>query len=182
MYRWFRHQHKFKLNKGLYFSFSINLEHGWLSSPYYEGGGLPSFINTTDHSENFTNTVNGECALLRELSTLGNNLGCKIKIHWAYHDLCWQGHEKIKDNWKLCGTGWRTFPKTLRTTYTSLIRLIMEYASLIWDHTSKFVLRKLESVKTRTSKIITFIMSSSNNLKVIQECCNIAPGGHSQFL
>ena len=60
---------------------------------------------------------------------------------------------------------------TLRSTYTTLIRPILEYASLIWDHASEnSASNKLESIQARADKIITSALSFTNNLKVIKEC------------
>ncbi|GFS49454.1 reverse transcriptase domain-containing protein [Nephila pilipes] len=63
----------------------------------------------------------------------------------------------------LCGTNWGTTPKTLKTTYTALIRPNFEYAAPIWAHASETVLSKLGRIQAKAAKIIFTAVSSTNN-------------------
>ncbi|UYV82634.1 hypothetical protein LAZ67_22000283 [Cordylochernes scorpioides] len=71
---------------------------------------------------------------------------------------------------RLCGTNWGAKPKTLRTTYTTLIRPIMEYATPVWAPSSSSLKGRLDSVQAKAAKIITGAVSSTNNEKIQREC------------
>ncbi|GFS67639.1 reverse transcriptase domain-containing protein [Trichonephila clavipes] len=72
---------------------------------------------------------------------------------------------------KLCGTSWGSRPQTLKSTFCTVIRPVLEYATPIWTLASISVKRKLDSVQHRAAKIIIFgAVSSTNNEKAEQEC------------
>ncbi|GFU22735.1 reverse transcriptase domain-containing protein [Trichonephila clavipes] len=71
---------------------------------------------------------------------------------------------------KLCGTSWGSRPQTLKITFCTVIRTVLEYATPIWTPTSISVKRKLDSVQHRAAKIIIGAVSSTNNEKAEQEC------------
>ncbi|GFX80698.1 probable RNA-directed DNA polymerase from transposon BS [Trichonephila clavipes] len=71
---------------------------------------------------------------------------------------------------KLCGTSWGSRPQTLKSTFCTVIRPVLEYATLIWTTASISVKRKLDSVQHRAAKIIIGAVSSTNNEKAEQEC------------
>ncbi|GFX60398.1 RNA-directed DNA polymerase from mobile element jockey [Trichonephila clavipes] len=71
---------------------------------------------------------------------------------------------------KLCGTSWGSRPQTLKSTFCTVIRPVLEYATPIWTPASISVKRKLDSVQHRTAKIIIGAVSSTNNEKAEQEC------------
>ncbi|GFX96551.1 RNase H domain-containing protein [Trichonephila clavipes] len=55
---------------------------------------------------------------------------------------------------KLCGTSWGSRPQTLKSTFCTVIRPVLEYATPIWTPASISVKRKLDSVQHRAAKII----------------------------
>ncbi|GFY04812.1 probable RNA-directed DNA polymerase from transposon BS [Trichonephila clavipes] len=69
----------------------------------------------------------------------------------------------------LCGTSWGSRPQTLKSTFCTVIRPVLEYATPIWTPASISVKRKLDSVQHRAAKIIGAV-SSTNNEKAEQEC------------
>ncbi|GFW97689.1 RNase H domain-containing protein [Trichonephila clavipes] len=71
---------------------------------------------------------------------------------------------------KLCGTSWGSRPQTLKSTFCTVIRPVLEYATPIWTPASISVKRKLDYVQHRTAKIIIGAVSSTNNEKAEQEC------------
>ncbi|GFT38611.1 probable RNA-directed DNA polymerase from transposon BS [Trichonephila clavipes] len=71
---------------------------------------------------------------------------------------------------KLCGTSWGSRPQTLKSTFCTVIRPVLEYATPIWTPASISVKRKLDSVQHRAAKIIVGAVSSTNNEKAEQEC------------
>ncbi|GFS88498.1 RNA-directed DNA polymerase from mobile element jockey [Trichonephila clavipes] len=71
---------------------------------------------------------------------------------------------------KLCGTSWGSRPQTLKRTFCTVIRTVLEYATPIWTPASISVKRKLDSVQHRAAKIIIGAVSSTNNEKAEQEC------------
>ncbi|GFT33736.1 RNase H domain-containing protein [Trichonephila clavipes] len=71
---------------------------------------------------------------------------------------------------KLCGTSWGSRPQTLKSTFCTVIRPVLEYATPIWTPASISVKRKLDSVQHRAAKIIIGAVSSTNNEKAEQEC------------
>ncbi|GFT70846.1 RNase H domain-containing protein [Trichonephila clavipes] len=71
---------------------------------------------------------------------------------------------------KLCGTSWGSRPQTLKSTFRTVIRLVLEYATPIWTPASFSVKRKLDSVQHTAAKIIIGAVSSTNNEKAEQEC------------
>ncbi|UYV78250.1 hypothetical protein LAZ67_16000683 [Cordylochernes scorpioides] len=71
---------------------------------------------------------------------------------------------------RLCGTNWGAKPRILRTTYTTLIRPIMEYATPVWAPSSSSLKVRLDSVQAKAAKIITGAVSSTNNEKIQREC------------
>ncbi|GFW36384.1 RNase H domain-containing protein [Trichonephila clavipes] len=71
---------------------------------------------------------------------------------------------------KLCGTSWGSRPQTLKSTFCTVIRPVLEYATPIWTTASISVKRKLDSVQHRAAKIIIGAVSSTNNEKAEQEC------------
>ncbi|GFS98317.1 RNase H domain-containing protein [Trichonephila clavipes] len=71
---------------------------------------------------------------------------------------------------KLCGTSWGSRPQTLKSTFCTVIRSVLEYATPIWTPASISVKRKLDSVQHRAAKIIIGAVSSTNNEKAEQEC------------
>ncbi|GFS87394.1 RNase H domain-containing protein [Trichonephila clavipes] len=71
---------------------------------------------------------------------------------------------------KLCGTSWSSRPQTLKSTFCTVIRPVLEYATPIWTPASISVKRKLDSVQHRAAKIIIGAVSSTNNEKAEQEC------------
>ncbi|GFU98441.1 RNase H domain-containing protein [Trichonephila clavipes] len=71
---------------------------------------------------------------------------------------------------KLCGTSWGSRPQTLKSTFCTVIRPVLEYATPIWTPASISVKRKLDSVQHRAAKIIIVAVSSTNNEKAEQEC------------
>ncbi|GFW26480.1 RNase H domain-containing protein [Trichonephila clavipes] len=70
----------------------------------------------------------------------------------------------------LCGTSWGSRPQTLKSTFCTVIRPVLEYATPIWTPASISVKRKLDSVQHRAVKIIIGAVSSTNNEKAEQEC------------
>ncbi|GFX12609.1 reverse transcriptase domain-containing protein [Trichonephila clavipes] len=70
----------------------------------------------------------------------------------------------------LSGTSWGSRPQTLKGTFCSVIRPVLEYATPIWTPASISVKRKLDSVQHRAAKIIIGAVSSTNNEKAEQEC------------
>ncbi|GFX79237.1 reverse transcriptase domain-containing protein [Trichonephila clavipes] len=72
---------------------------------------------------------------------------------------------------KLCRTSWGSRPQTLKSTFCTVIRPVLEYATPIWTPASISVKRKLDSVQHRAAKIIIGAVSSTNNEKAEQECC-----------
>ncbi|GFV01516.1 probable RNA-directed DNA polymerase from transposon BS [Trichonephila clavipes] len=71
---------------------------------------------------------------------------------------------------KLCGTSWGSRPQTLKSTFCTVIRPVLEYETPIWTPASFSVKRKLDSVQHRAAKIIIGAVSSTNNEKAEQEC------------
>ncbi|GFX57022.1 RNase H domain-containing protein [Trichonephila clavipes] len=71
---------------------------------------------------------------------------------------------------KLSGTSWGSRPRTLKSTFCTVIRPVIEYATPIWTSASISVKRKLDSVQHRAAKIIIGAVSSTNNEKAEQEC------------
>ncbi|GFX35074.1 putative RNA-directed DNA polymerase from transposon BS [Trichonephila clavipes] len=61
-------------------------------------------------------------------------------------------------------------PQTLKSTFCTVIRPVLEYATPIWTPASFSVKRKLDSVQHRAAKIIIGAVSSTNNEKAEQEC------------
>ncbi|GFV92990.1 RNA-directed DNA polymerase from mobile element jockey [Trichonephila clavipes] len=55
---------------------------------------------------------------------------------------------------KLCGTSWGSRPQTLKSTFCTVIRPVLEYATPIWTPASISAKRKLDSVQHRAAKII----------------------------
>ncbi|XP_054720827.1 uncharacterized protein LOC129230454 [Uloborus diversus] len=66
---------------------------------------------------------------------------------------------------KLCDTNWGSRSSTLKSTYCTVIRPVLEYCSPIWAHASESAKETLDSVQYRASKIITGAESSANNTK-----------------
>ncbi|GFU15413.1 reverse transcriptase domain-containing protein [Trichonephila clavipes] len=71
---------------------------------------------------------------------------------------------------KLSGISWDSRPQTLKSTFCTVIRPVLEYATPIWTPASISVKRKLDSVQHRAAKIIIGAVSSTNNEKAEQEC------------
>ncbi|GFU04232.1 reverse transcriptase domain-containing protein [Trichonephila clavipes] len=71
---------------------------------------------------------------------------------------------------KLSGTSWGSRLQTLRSTFCTVIRPVLEYATPIWTPASISVKRKLDSVQHTAAKIIIGAVSSTNNEKAEQEC------------
>ncbi|GFW01078.1 reverse transcriptase domain-containing protein [Trichonephila clavipes] len=71
---------------------------------------------------------------------------------------------------KLSGTSWGSRPQTLKSTFCTVIRPVLEYATPIWTPASISVKRKLDSVQHRSAKIIIRAVSSTNNEKAEQKC------------
>ncbi|GFV43949.1 RNA-directed DNA polymerase from mobile element jockey [Trichonephila clavipes] len=71
---------------------------------------------------------------------------------------------------KLRGTSWGSRPQTLKSTFCTVIRPVLEYTTPIWTLVSISVKRKLDSVQHRAAKIIIGAVSSTNNEKAEQEC------------
>ena len=65
---------------------------------------------------------------------------------------------------------WGAAPKTLKAIYMTLNRSVMEYAVPISSYPSFSSLEKLNNVQVGASKIISRVVSSTNNLKIQQEC------------
>ncbi|GFU71269.1 uncharacterized protein TNCV_3782541 [Trichonephila clavipes] len=61
-------------------------------------------------------------------------------------------------------------PHTLKRTFCTVIRSVLEYATPIWTPVSISVKRKLDSVQHRAAKIIIGAVTSTNNEKAEQEC------------
>ncbi|GFW49858.1 reverse transcriptase domain-containing protein [Trichonephila clavipes] len=78
---------------------------------------------------------------------------------------------RIAVNWKDCyrlGIVW--CEGSLKSTFCTVIRPVLEYATPIWTPASISVKRKLDSVQHRAAKIIIGAVSSTNNEKAEQEC------------
>ncbi|GFX99109.1 RNase H domain-containing protein [Trichonephila clavipes] len=71
---------------------------------------------------------------------------------------------------KLSGTSWGSRPQTLKSTFCTVIRPVLEYATPIWTPASISYKQKLDSVQHRAAKIIIGAVSSTNNEKAEQEC------------
>ncbi|GFW39254.1 reverse transcriptase domain-containing protein [Trichonephila clavipes] len=71
---------------------------------------------------------------------------------------------------KLNGTSWGSRPQTLKSTFCTVIRPVLEYATPIWTPASISVKRKLDSVQHRAAKIIIGAVSSTNDEKAEQKC------------
>ncbi|XP_055928755.1 uncharacterized protein LOC129959884 [Argiope bruennichi] len=65
-----------------------------------------------------------------------------------------KGLKKLNILRKLCGTNWGLRSSTLKNTYCTVIRPVLEYWSPIWAQVSKSVKDTLDSVQHRASKII----------------------------
>ncbi|GFV90115.1 RNase H domain-containing protein [Trichonephila clavipes] len=70
---------------------------------------------------------------------------------------------------KLSGTSWGSRPQTLKSTFCTVIRPVLEYATPIWTPASISVKRKLDSVQHSAAKIIIGAVSSTSNEKAEQE-------------
>ena len=62
-----------------------------------------------------------------------------------------------------------------KTLYMSLVRSCLEYCSVIWTHTMKENLRKLESVQRRGTKFILSTGIDGPSYKERLETCNLLP-------
>ncbi|GFS58849.1 probable RNA-directed DNA polymerase from transposon BS [Trichonephila clavipes] len=71
---------------------------------------------------------------------------------------------------KLSGTSWGFRPQTPKSTFCTVVRPVLEYATPIWTSASISFKRKLDSVQHRAAKIIIGAVSSTNDEKAEQEC------------
>ncbi|GFW28692.1 RNase H domain-containing protein [Trichonephila clavipes] len=88
----------------------------------------------------------------------------------AHRTNCQQALRKLNILRKLSGTSWGSRPQTLKSTFCTVIRSVLEYATPIWTPASISVKRKLHSVQHRAAKIIIGAVSSTNIEKAEQEC------------
>ncbi|GFV31734.1 reverse transcriptase domain-containing protein [Trichonephila clavipes] len=70
----------------------------------------------------------------------------------------------------LSRTSWGSRPQTLKSTFSTVIRPVLEYATPICTPASISVKQKLDYVQHRAAKIIIGAVSSTNNEKAEQEC------------
>ncbi|GFX41557.1 reverse transcriptase domain-containing protein [Trichonephila clavipes] len=70
----------------------------------------------------------------------------------------------------LSETSWGSRPQTLKSTFCTVIRPVLEYVTSIWTPVYISVKRKLGSIQHRAAKIIIGAVSSINNEKAEQEC------------
>ena len=83
--------------------------------------------------------------------------------------LSWNPHidEVIKKSNKTLGFIKRNFSKCNKNIklkcYTTLVRPILEYASAVWDTSTKENIKKLEQIQKRTARFITHDKSNPNS-------------------
>ncbi|GFT93024.1 reverse transcriptase domain-containing protein, partial [Trichonephila clavipes] len=77
---------------------------------------------------------------------------------------------KLNISRKLSRTSWGSRPETLKSTFCTVIRPGLEYATPIWTPASISVKQKLDSVQHRAAKIIIGAVPSTNNEMAEQEC------------
>jgi len=70
---------------------------------------------------------------------------------------------------------WGANPKPLKTTYTTLIQPIMEYATLIRSHVLNSALEKLDNIQASSAKIITVAKSKCKDkiIKLKHQICKL---------
>ncbi|GFV55267.1 RNase H domain-containing protein [Trichonephila clavipes] len=99
-----------------------------------------------------------------------SNLRSRTPLFKAHRTNCQKALGKLNILRKLCGTSWGSRPQTLKSTFCTVIRPVLEYVTPIWTPASISVKRKLDSVQHRAAKIIIGAVSSTNNEKAEQEC------------
>ncbi|GFU17037.1 RNase H domain-containing protein [Trichonephila clavipes] len=132
------------------------------------------------HSHN--DITESEKALNTTLKELSNQKSRPTHLSWSnlrsrtplfkahrtnYQQSSWKTEYILR---KLCRTSWGSRPQTLKSTFGTVIRPVLEYATPIWTPASISVKRKLDSVQHRAAKIIIGAVSSTNNEKAEQEC------------
>ncbi|XP_071043125.1 uncharacterized protein [Parasteatoda tepidariorum] len=94
----------------------------------------------------------------------------ELRFHHHILECSNRALKKLNILWRLCGTKWGAAPKTLKTTYTTLIRPKMEYATPVWSHSSSTSRERLDKVQAKAAKIMPGAVSSTNNLRIQEEC------------
>ncbi|GFT32283.1 RNA-directed DNA polymerase from mobile element jockey [Trichonephila clavipes] len=127
--------------------------------------------NDITESEKALNTTLKELSKKVDLPTyLGVTLDPELRFSKHIEQTANKALGKLNILLKLCGTSWGSRPQTLKSTFCTVIRPVLEYATPIWTPASISVKRKLDYVQHRAAKIIIGAVSSTNNEKAEQEC------------
>jgi hypothetical protein len=100
---------------------------------------------------------------------LGVHLDTELRFTKHIEEIEKKATKKLNILRRLTGMDWGCSAQTLRTTYTSIIRPILEYASPIWGNCSNSNIEKLEKIQARACKIILGATSSTRNEDIVKE-------------
>ncbi|GFV16840.1 reverse transcriptase domain-containing protein [Trichonephila clavipes] len=131
------------------------------------------FSTNRRHRSSFNANIKSQNSEIKKVDLptyLGVTLDPKLRFSKHIKQTSSKALEKLNILRNLSGTSWGSRPQTLKSTFCTVIRPVLEYATPIWTSASISVKRKLDSVLHRAAKIIIGAVSSTNNEKAEQEC------------
>ncbi|GFU18925.1 reverse transcriptase domain-containing protein [Trichonephila clavipes] len=127
-------------------------------------------IFSTDrrHRSSFNANINIQNSQIKKVDLptyLGVTLDPELRFSKHIEQTANKALGKLNILRKLCRTSLGSRPQTLKSTFCTVIRQVLEYATPVWSPASIPVKRKLDSVQHRAAKIIIRAVSSTNNEK-----------------
>ncbi|GFX97357.1 probable RNA-directed DNA polymerase from transposon X-element [Trichonephila clavipes] len=134
---------------------------------------VTSFFTTNRHLYKYQPTVfikDQNLLYVKHPNYLGFTLDQEIFCNWHIEDLINKSRKRLNILKYISGRDWGADVSTLKTTYTTLIRPVLEFGSAIFFITSDSNLKKLERIQLSAAKIITGLRNSCPNNLVLHEC------------
>lgn len=133
---------------------------------------LSCLFTTNRHLFNYQPKVYLKEQLLESTRTptyLGFTLDTEINCSKHIHRLCEKGSKRLQLLKYISGRDWGADAKTLKITYTTLIRPVLEYGYQIYQIAAASNLKKLERVQLSAARIITGLRHCCPNDIVLYE-------------
>ncbi|GFX73312.1 putative RNA-directed DNA polymerase from transposon BS [Trichonephila clavipes] len=134
---------------------------------------VTSFFTTNRHLYKYQPTVfikDQKLLYVKHPKYLGFTLDQEILCNLHIEDLINKSRKRLNILKYISGRDWGADASTLKITYTTLIRPVLEFGSTVFFNGSDSNLKKLERLQLSAARIITGLRNSCPNNLVLYEC------------
>ncbi|GFW23555.1 putative RNA-directed DNA polymerase from transposon BS [Trichonephila clavipes] len=134
---------------------------------------VTSFFITNRHLYKYQPTVfikDQKLLYVKHPKYLGFTLDQEIPCNWHIEDFINKSIKRLNILKYISGRDWGADASTLKITYTTLIRPVLEFGSAIFFIASDYNLKKLERIQLSAARIIAGLRNSCSYNLVLYEC------------